>query len=197
MLNKRVDQFLQPIVFQIQSYIRDGTHLFELLSPYIWEPTYVWLSLDVSSLYTSIPHTFGIMALEHFLAMDPLINPRQATFIIEATKFCLTHNYFTFNGDFYLQQGTAMGANFAPSYANLAMGFWENQYVYNNNPFSANIIFFERYFDNLIIIWDGTPDLINLFVKHCNDNTYGLSLTYESNQTSLAFLDLRLGHGGK
>lgn len=56
------------------------------------------------------------MALEQFLAMDPLINPHQATFIVEATKFCLTHNYFTFDGEYYLQQqGTAMGANFAPS----------------------------------------------------------------------------------
>lgn len=97
-----IDQYLQPIVRQLQSYIRDGTHLLELLSPYRWEPTYVQLSLDVNSLYTSIPHSFGLMALEHFLAQDPLINPPQAAFILEATTFCLTHNYFYFNEDFYI-----------------------------------------------------------------------------------------------
>lgn len=193
-----VDRYLQPIVLQLQSYIRDGTHLMELLSPYTWESSYAWLSLDVSPLYTSIPHSFGIMALEHFLSTDPLINPRQATFIIEATKFCLMHNYFTFNGDFYLQlQGMAMGANFAPSYANLAMGFWENKYIHHNNPFSANITFFGRYIDDIIIIWDGPLDLIHSFIAHCNNNnnnTYGLSFTHESNQTSLAFLDFELRH---
>lgn len=166
-----IDQFLQPIVLRLQSYICDGTHLMELFSPYQWESTDIWLYLDVSLLYTSIPHTFGIMALEHSLAGDPLINFRQANFIVEATKFCLTHNYFNFNGDFYLQQqGTAMVTNFAPSYANLAMGFWENQYICNNNPFSTNIVFFGTYIDDLIIIWDGTPELIIPFVKHYNDN---------------------------
>lgn len=74
-----IDQFLQPIEHQLQSYIHDGTHLLEPLSPYRWEPTYVWLSLDVNSLYTYIPHSFGLMALEQFLVMDPIINPRQAS----------------------------------------------------------------------------------------------------------------------
>ncbi|PIO37882.1 hypothetical protein AB205_0152490 [Aquarana catesbeiana] len=41
-----VDRYLQPLVHQLQSYIRDGTHLMEQLSPYRWEPTYSWLSLD-------------------------------------------------------------------------------------------------------------------------------------------------------
>lgn len=108
------------------------------------------------------------------------------------------HNYFAFSGDFYLQQQvTAMGANFAPSYANLAMGFWENQHIYKNNPFSANIVFFGRYIDDLIIIWDGTPNLITSFVQHCNDNTYGLSFTFVTSLNTMAFLDLELGHDGQ
>lgn len=81
-LSLYIDQFFQPIVHQLQSYI---THLLELLSAYKWEPNYVWLSLDVNSLYTSIPHSFGLLALEHFLAKDPCINPRQASFILDAT----------------------------------------------------------------------------------------------------------------
>lgn len=94
-------QFLQPIVLQLQSYIRDGIHLLERSSPYIWEPTYIWFSLDIRSLYTSIPHTFGLMALEQFLLMNPLINSHQADFIVQATKFSLTHNYFTFDREYY------------------------------------------------------------------------------------------------
>lgn len=156
------------------------------------------LSLDVTSLYTSIPHHFSLLALEFFLAQDPLINPRQAPFILEATNFCPTHNYSDFNGEFYLQvQGAAMGADFAPSYANLAMGYWEKNYILQNNPYSANIVFFGRYIDDLIFIWDGSPDLIPLFVDHCNLNPYGLLFTHISDSTSLAFLDLELGHVGE
>lgn len=173
-LSLYIDHFLQPIVHHLQSYIRDGTHLLELLSAYKWEPTYVWLSLDVNSLYTSIPHAFGLMALEYFFAKDPLINPRQASFILEATSYCLTHNYFQFDGDFYVQiQGTAMGANFAPSYANLAMGYWENLHIlHNNKPYACNIVFFGRYIDD-IIIRDGPVNVINNFVNYCNDKQYG------------------------
>lgn len=74
------------------------------------------------------------------------------------------------------------------------MGFLENHYIYNNNPFSANIVFFGGYIDDLIIISDGTSKLISSFIIHCNDNTYGLSFNHESNMTSLAFMDLELGH---
>lgn len=155
-LSQYIDLYLQPIVQQLQSFIRDGPHLLELLAPYRWESTYTWLSLDVTSLYTSIPHQFGLQALEFFLAQNSMLNSRQATFILEATDFCLRHNYFDFNGDFFLQlQGTAMGANFAPSYANLAMGYWEKNYIWYNNSFLANIVFFGRYIDNIIVIWDG------------------------------------------
>lgn len=60
----------------------------------------MWASLDVNSLYTSIPHEIGLRAIAHFLSSDPLLNPGQAEFILEATEFCLTHNYFEFDGDF-------------------------------------------------------------------------------------------------
>lgn len=89
-----------------------------------------------------------------------------------------------------------MGANFAPSYANLAMGFWENKYIHDHNPFAANIIFFGRYIDDLIIIWDGDTELVASFVKHCNDNPYGLSFTSVMDPSTIAFLDLELGHDG-
>lgn len=57
-----VDQFLQPLAQSLQSYIRDGIHLLDLLSPYTWEDSYLWVSLDVQSLYTSIPHEIGLQS---------------------------------------------------------------------------------------------------------------------------------------
>lgn len=138
-----IDQFLQPLAQSLQSYIRDGTHLLELLSYYSWKPNYLWVSLDVQSLYTSIPHDVGLGAIQSFLYQDPMLNPRQASFIVEATSFCLTYNYFKFENDFFLQvNGTAMRANFAPSYANLTMGQWESLHIWHNDPFSSHIVFY-------------------------------------------------------
>lgn len=89
-----------------------------------------------------------------------------------------------------------MGANFAPSCANLAISLWETNFIYQNNLFAANIIFFGRYIDDLIIIWDGDTDLITTFVQHCNNNPYGLSFTSATDSATMAFLDLELGHDG-
>lgn len=87
-----------------------------------------------------------------------------------------------------------MGTNFAPSYANLTMGLWENKHIWNNNPFTPHIIFYGRYIDDVVIIWDGTEDLVQTFVEHCNNNDMGLSFTSVSDPNTLAFLDLLLSH---
>lgn len=43
-----------------------------------------------------------------------------------------------------------MGANFVPSYANLAMGLWELEYVSDKNPFAFQAVYYGHYTDNII-----------------------------------------------
>lgn len=133
-LSQYVDCFLQPIVQSLPSYVRDSSHLLDSLSHYTWESSYTWLSLDVTSLYTSIPHEVGLTALGHFLAQDPNLHHLQAQFILDCTQLCLEHNYFKHLGGYYLQvHGTVMFASFAPCYANLIMGWWESC-ILRSNP---------------------------------------------------------------
>lgn len=109
--------------------------MLEILSSFSWQPYFKWLSLDVSSLYTSNEHKYGIEAVGYFLSKSE-IHPLQTKFLLDSTEFCLTHNYFSFVGQYFRQtRGTAMGAKFAPSYANLFMGLWEDRYIWVNNPF--------------------------------------------------------------
>ncbi|PIO40266.1 hypothetical protein AB205_0075360, partial [Aquarana catesbeiana] len=72
-----IDQFLQPLAQSLPSYINDGTHLIDLLHPYRWESSYLWVSLDVCLLYTSIPHEIGLQAISYYLHSNPLLNPSQ------------------------------------------------------------------------------------------------------------------------
>lgn len=87
-----------------------------------------------------------------------------------------------------------MGAHFAPSYANLAMGLWEHLSIWNDNPFSRYIVFIGRYIDYIIVIWDRTRPPVEQFVSHFNYNDLGLSFTFICSPESLAFLDLELCH---
>lgn len=129
--------------------------------------------------------------------IPPDINPRQSELIIAATRFCLEHNYFKSENEYYLHKllfGTAMGANFAFSYANLTMGLWETSCVRDHNFFAEHLVFYGRSIDDIIVIWDGPNHTIQDFVTHCNSNNFGLSFTSGTNTTSLCFLGLELSH---
>lgn len=66
-LSTYVDTFLQPLVQTLPSYIRDSSQLLDTFKTYTWEHSYIWLSRDVQSLYTSIPHGVSLAVLSHFI----------------------------------------------------------------------------------------------------------------------------------
>ena len=77
--------------------------------------------MDVVGLYPNIPHEEGLEALKG--ALDSRENKTVSTeSLTELAQIVLKNNCFEFNGKFYQQlQGTAIGTNFAPSYAILFM----------------------------------------------------------------------------
>ena len=82
------------------------------------------VTFDVISLYTSIPHEFGLEAIDYFL--EDLHLRFRKKFVLESANFILKNNTLTFDSEFYLQiKGKAMGTIFAPTYANLTMGYHE------------------------------------------------------------------------
>lgn len=87
-----------------------------------------------------------------------------------------------------------MGANFAPSYANLTMAYWEENYIWHNNRFGENIVYYGRFIDNIIIIWEGPLPTVENFVSFCNNNSLGLSFISVTDSVNLPFLDLELYH---
>ena len=94
-------------------------------------------TVDIVSLYTSIPHELGIKAIEYYIHKYQNELPERFTknCIIEITKFLLENNNFTFNHQMYHQlTGTAMGGNFAPPYAILTIGYLEESYLYIEIP---------------------------------------------------------------
>lgn len=97
-----VNHYLQPLAQQLPAYFRDCIHPLSTLKNYSWKESYLWVSLDIASLYTSIPHQVALRSVECFLYKDSLINTKQALFIRDTTHFCLTHNYFQFDTKFNL-----------------------------------------------------------------------------------------------
>ena len=107
-----VDKILQVFLPVIRSYIQDTTKFLSCISRIKYVPhNALIVSMDVKTLYSSIPHSDGIKACKIFMIENGLtsLEIRNTTKIID---FILTHNYFEFNDKSYIQtHGTAMEKN--------------------------------------------------------------------------------------
>lgn len=190
-LSNFVDFILRPLVTKLPSYLRDTSDFLACLSEIGHLSQNVLLAtMDVTSLYTNIPHTDGLSALKHFLDLRIDDDGLTTDFIVKMAELVLTKNYFRFEQQYYLQtSGTAMGATMAPDYANLYLGFLEDQYVFNNNPFSDKLVLFKRYIDDCFVIFLGSLSDFELFVLYMNCLRPSIKFTHTVSTTSVNFLD--------
>ncbi|XP_068115920.1 mucin-2-like [Hyperolius riggenbachi] len=116
----------------------------------------------------------------------------QKQFILDSIEFILKTNYFTFLDSFYLQlRGTAMGTRFAPAFANLYMGWLEEQIIWSpDNPFRGSLVLHRRFIDDIICVWEGTTEDLYGYRDYLNGNNLGLSFTMETDNLQVHFLDL-------
>ncbi|XP_053545365.1 uncharacterized protein LOC128636363 [Bombina bombina] len=103
-LSKWVDQFLQPLVHNLPSYLRDTTHTLSKLEKITWKQEYSWMAIDVVSLYSSIPHEFGIEAIKFFLDRYTGSSHEHKDYVLRVIDFLLKHNFFKFSDVCYLQR---------------------------------------------------------------------------------------------
>ena len=67
----------------------------------------------------------------------------------------MTINDFVFNGINYLQKrGCAMGTKYAPSYAIIFMGWFEEKFIFSLLTNLSD--FYLRFIDDIFLIWNGT-----------------------------------------
>ena len=133
-ISQFVDYHLKPLVQKLPSYIKDTTHFLLKLQELGTLPSNaILVTVDVSSLYTNIPHKEGIEACRHFpntRSDKSLPTERICDFI----RMILGMN----NLHFLQIYGTAMGTRMPPSYANLFMGKLEKEAL-KNAPFKPYV----------------------------------------------------------
>lgn len=81
----------------------------------------VLVTMDVASLYTSIPHNDAHQVLESALDSHDNLQPPMF-FLVELINIVFNKSYFRFNYEFYFQTtGVVMGRSCPPCVANLFM----------------------------------------------------------------------------
>ena len=190
-ISQFVDHFIRPLVPLSESYIRDSTHMINILNKFNMLPDMILCTLDITSLHTNIPHNEGIQSIKEFLAIYRHTNDLpHNSYIIELLEVVLTSNYFDFNGKQYHQiSGTALGTKLAPSYANLFMTKFEQNHVYT---YHLQPTLWKRFIDDIFLIWPHGMNSLLEFIEHLNTVHPTVKFTSTISQTEVSFLDLIL-----
>ena len=189
-ISEFVDLHLQPHVQNLPSYLQDTTDFLrkqDALGPL--HPDTLLVSMDVTSLYTNIPHQDGIQACEEEVWETRTNKDPPTETLIKLLTLVLKCNNFEFNGKHYLQvQATAMGTKMAPAYANIFMGRLENQLVMSVTlkPFS-----WLRFIDDIDMKWTHGRDSLEDFLQRANNFHPTIKFTAEVSNEEHIFLDTK------
>ena len=197
-LSNLIDILLKPFVKHVKSFVRDDIDFLKFL-PTVMSENDIFVSFDVTSLYSNISHELGLKAIKYWLDNfpDDIHERFSKQFILRSIKLILESNTFEF-GSLHFKQvlGTAMGTKFAPSYATLVLAFLEiklykiveekydtvySEYIKNS---------FKRYLDDCFLIWDNSKGDICEFHSILNSLDNNINYTMEMNDSQLAFLDI-------
>ena len=184
-----VDEILQPRVKNLKSYIKDTADFFRKLQnvPCVSKEAFL-VTLDVTSLYSNIPHSDGIKACEYFLNLNPEGKSISTESVSDLISTVLTKNHFQFNGDNYLQtMGCAMGTKMAPSYASLFMGYFEKNILsqYHQYP-----LVWLRFLDDIFLIWQYSEKELLDFIEYLNNAHPWIKFTCHYSTEKATFLDV-------
>ena len=149
----------------------------------------ILVTMDVVGLYPNIPDEGGLKALENTLNRreDQSISSRS---LMELAELSLKNNYFEHASKVFKQeQGTAIGAKFAPSYAIVYMGEFEENAI---DDFPLKPWVWWRYIDDIFMIWEYGEETLNEFFEHlnCLDPNIKLERPLKYPKIAIDFLDV-------
>ena len=189
-----IDSFLRPLVPRRDhegSYVHDTPDFLRKLEAVKDQipSTAIIGTIDVSSLYTSIPQEEGIQACSSALARSQQSSPPISD-ITTLMRLVLTKNNFSFLGKHYLQiHGTAMGTRMAPSFACLFMGNLEERML---RAAPCRPWIWWRYIGDIFFVWTRDSGSLDAFFNHINSFHSTIKFTWEHSLHQTHFLDVTI-----
>ena len=194
-ISQYLDFILQPIVQSLPTYLKDTTDTLNMLENFNHQPPFkpnLLFTLDVVSLYTSIPHADGLAALKFFLDRRPHNHKQPPTHtLVRLAELVLTLNTFEFDGTIFEQiSGIAMGTKMGPSYACLFMGHFEHQILTSYSGPTPEL--YKRYIDDGMGATSLPPATLTDFFQFIQNFNPAIKFTFSISPTSVVFLDISI-----
>ncbi|OCT74364.1 hypothetical protein XELAEV_18033337mg [Xenopus laevis] len=158
---------LQPMVTQLDSFVLDTSHLLREMNGLTLDSDCILVGLDVEALYMSIPHSLGLkyINLSISLSLNNIIS-----FCMLWTLSCITMFFY------------------------LTLGEWE-RHVFSADEYEmhlCHILRWHRYIDYIMLIWQGSEQLLKEFVTKLNTNSFNLSFIINCDSSRLEFLEIEI-----
>lgn len=180
---------LSNVIGKNKHYIKDSWHLKKLLKDIVIPENHILISLDVISLYTSIPTQLAkdIITKRWDEIKQHTILPLNE--FLTAIEYILTSTYFEYENTFYQQtEGCAMGFSISAVIAQLIMEDLETSTIAKLN---TDIPFFYRYVDDCILL--APKNKSDDILKEFNSYHPRLQFTIELEKNEkINFLDLTI-----
>ena len=188
-----IDHVLQPLAQAYPDYIQNSTSLSLILQNLPVPDNAILVTLDVTSLYPSIPQTDLLQVVydemfshRHLLLFDPNL-------IIQLLYTGINFNYFEFASAIFQQiKGTAMGAAFSPTIANIYMSVTIRRFLRTQ---TKQPLLLSRYIDDIFLIWTESEEDLKQFLADLNSFNPAIQYTFFQSQSSVDFLDLTIYKG--
>jgi hypothetical protein len=149
-------------------------------------------TVDVESLYTNIPHTGGLQALQHVLQQrDPTFAPSNDC-ILQLNELVLSNYDFFFETDLFLQ---IRGAHRLPPFSTTMLTcMWENLRKRSftkqrHPPLLSKILIWKRYIEDVFMLWEGSQQELNEFQTLLNESSEYLQFTMQTDERKIHYLD--------
>ncbi|XP_053391643.1 uncharacterized protein LOC128554386 [Mercenaria mercenaria] len=184
-----VDTIFKPYMESLPSYVKDTTYFIKKLQNLssIDKDAYL-VTLDVTSLYSNIPHGEGIDACKYF--MENGSRPQDSiNSISKIIELILTKNDFQFNEINYIQTfGTAMGTKMPHCFASLFMGKLEKEFI---DSCDKKPLIWLRFLD-IFFIWNHSEEDLLDFFDRLNSFHDTIKFTYCYSKDTATFLDVNI-----
>jgi hypothetical protein len=196
-ISEFVDYFLIEIVKKQSTYIRDTTDILNKLSSIYMPSRTILIAGDIRDMYTNILHGDAINIVKGALESNKDIIyeiPRPKTeSLLELVSLILSTNTFHFNGKYIKQTvGLAMGSKASCSISDITVHPFEQKLILAN---STKILSWYRFRDDILILWTGTENELQMFFKQANSMHPTLKFTFEHSIQEVNFLDLTIYKG--
>ena len=184
-----IDHVLQPLAQTYPDYLHNSTSLVIKLQDLHLPQDCILVTIDVESLYPSIPQTECLKILYTEMHKHRQLMLFDPNLIIQLLQTNINYNYFQF-ADLTFQQihGTAMGAAFSPTVANIYMSVILRNFL---NTQQQQPLLLVRYIDDIFMIWPNNQHL-GQFLHNLNNFHPKLHFTHEHSTSTINFLDLTI-----